>query len=465
LNNNLISPVIATIGPATEERKNLVTLLKLCDIVRINGGHNTLSWHKNVSSNVKKIDSTKVILIDVPGIKPRTLNKKPIIIKKGEKIIFCGKEKKLSKSNYKIVKLSNPLPKNYKKNKHFSISDGQFSFSLIKYGKNYVIGKSKVNFILLPNKGLNIPGSFYDENYQLKVYKNFLKKINNFKFDALGISYVQSEKIINKIRKIFPSKIIVSKIENSLGLHNSLEIIKSSDAIMIDRGDLAAEAGEQNLFNDVVRVSKQVKYLGRPLIIATENLESMIEKVAPTKSEIMSLGLNTLLGADKIMLSDETATSTNWKNTINWVNKFYNFTNIDSSTMKNSFTRTGIDENHSNLCIWDAIETLNHLPFVIATKSGAAIYELKKRINGNRIFVFTDSIRTYNLCRFWNGITANIVQKMLKKEGGKQILGIVKQHSNLLFTSNSAIATVFVLNPRKGARANALYIVTKKDLK
>ena len=249
-----------------------------------------------------------------------------------------------------------------------------------------------------------------------------------------------------------------------LGLKNSLEIVNSSDAVMIDRGDLSAEIGEKNLFNAVLQISKKVKECGKPLIMATENLESMIKKIVPTKSEIMSIGLNTLLGADKIMLSDETATSSNWKNTINWVNQFYNSLNIDTTILGNSFEKNKKIHNYHKYSIWDAVEKLNHLPFVIATKSGAAIIEHKKRINNNKLFVFTDNIRTYNLCKFWSDVNVNKIPKMKKNQGGKQMLDIVKKYSSILFTNNTAIVTVFVLNPRKNARANALYIVTKKDL-
>ena len=96
-----------------------------------------------------------------------------------------------------------------------------------------------------------------------------LKKLKNIKFDAIGLIFVQSASIIKKIKAKYP-KILVSKIENSLGCKNLDEIIQYSDIIMIDRGDLSAEIGEENLFNMVENISVKSKLFGKPLIIATE---------------------------------------------------------------------------------------------------------------------------------------------------------------------------------------------------
>ena len=101
----------------------------------------------------------------------------------------------------------------------------------------------------------------------------------------------------------------MSKIENSLGLQNVEKISKSSDIIMIDRGDLAAEIGNEKLYDAIVSISQASKKFGKSLIMATENLDPMMTRKSPTKSEIVSLGFSLSINADKIMLSDETATS------------------------------------------------------------------------------------------------------------------------------------------------------------
>ena len=253
--------------------------------------------------------------------------------------------RKLKNKNIKQIPISKPLPK-FENPKSFSVSDGKFSFKFISRGKNYIIGKSRENFTLLNKKGLNIPYSIYDNKFQEKVYLDFFKKIKNFKFDAIGLSYVQNHTLVDKMR-LKSNKIIVSKIENDQGCKNMNSICSSSDIIMIDRGDLAAEIGDTNLYDQTIKISKCAKLFGKLLIMATENLETMILNNTPTKSEIISLSFSKSLNADYLMLSDETATSNKFLKIINWLKDFNKThekhgTNIQSVKKTNDVTTKDI---------------------------------------------------------------------------------------------------------------------------
>ena len=91
---------------------------------------------------------------------------------------------------------------------------------------------------------------------------------------------------------------------------------------MIDRGDLLAEVGEGNLYKAICKISEQAYIFQKPLIMATENLDSMQKKFQPSKSEIIALEHSIDLGSDIIMLSDETATSPLFMNTLEWLYHF-----------------------------------------------------------------------------------------------------------------------------------------------
>jgi len=92
--------------------------------------------------------------------------------------------------------------------------------------------------------------------------------------------------------------------------------------IMIDRGDLFAEVNITNFYKSVIDISSTTKSYGRPLIMATENLDSMRYRLQPSKSEIIALRHSIEIGSDLLMLSDETATSGLYMNTIRWLNNF-----------------------------------------------------------------------------------------------------------------------------------------------
>lgn len=308
--------LLVTIGPKTSSLKNLNLISKHSNFFRLNGSHGNIKWHESVSRRIKKIDKNIKILLDIPGIKMRTLNKKNTFIKKEELVLFYYKNKPLKK--IKKIELSNPIPSVTKKTKNFTISDGNFDFKIINIKKNFIIGKSKQTFSLLPKQGINLPFSYFDEKFQKNIILNFLKKIKNIKHDLLGISFIQSKKIIDYVKKNTKNKLIVSKIENYKGLKNFKEIVLNSDYVMVDRGDLLAELGNTNLFKNFYKILKYSLVKKVPFIAATGNLESMLIQNRPFKSEIFTLGFYKFMKVKLVMLSEETAISKNWLKIIKW---------------------------------------------------------------------------------------------------------------------------------------------------
>ena len=450
--------ILSTIGPTTEDINNLEKIVNHTKFVRLNGAHNNLEWHKKICNTVKKINPDCKILIDLPGIKPRTINLEKIFIKKNEKIIFCfGKIKK--KSNLKKIQISKPLPK-FENPKTFSVSDGKFTFSFISKGKNYIIGKSKDNFNLLSKKGLNIPNSIYDNKFQEKVYLNFLEKIKKFKFDAIGLSYVQNHYLVDKMRAK-SKKIVVSKIENNQGCKNLNSICRSSDIIMIDRGDLAAEIGDINLYSETIKISKCAKYYGKLLIMATENLETMILNNAPTKSEIISLSFSKSLNADYLMLSDETATSSKFLRIINWLKNF-NKADVEKKTkMKrdNKFIQSK-DIFFQNLGKID--EKANKI--IVFTRQGYVIEKILRINPALEMIIFTDNQKVYDLS-YLRSNSDIFKTKKFPKSLDKFIYTNIKKNREIIFKDNKNVCLFYAAFARKNSRANTLSILEKKDFK
>lgn len=445
--------ILPTIGPVTSSYKNLKLVLSYSKFVRINGSHNKISWHKNISKIIKKIDKNSRILLDLPGIKPRTLNKNVLKIKKNEIVGFYYKitNPKILK-NIQKIKLTKNLPKIEKK-KNFSISDGKYLFKTISYGKNYIIGKSLGEFSLNIKQGLNIPNSKYDDVLQENIYLKFLKKTKIIKYDAIGLSFVQNEKVIKKIKLKYPKKMIISKIENFLGVRNYKKIIDHSDAIMVDRGDLSAEIGQSKIYKVIIKISKYCKQTGIPMIIATDNLGTMMNNLRPSSNDITSINFYNEIGVDKIMLSEETAISKNWHRILKWLNKFLNTINYQSKNKKNfNFAKYLVD-------------ILNSYPNetkIIFTKKG---YILKKLdlIKCKNIHVFTDNNKLFTQ----NLLTKNIKPYLTRQFDNNNltyfIKNTIKNNIENVFSNNFYAILLFVNNPRKNSRANTIQFVEKKD--
>lgn len=453
-----MSKILPTIGPVTQELNSIKKILKYSDLLRINGSHSNLKWHHDISKKIRQINKNAKILLDVPGIKPRTDNEEDIIIKKGERILFYYKSiDKIFKKNKKIksIKLTNPLPKITKTNKIFTLCDGQYQFSIVNFSKNYIFGKSHENFVLKPKKGLNVPYSEYSEEEQKKIYLSFLKKFSKVKANSIGLSFIQNDYILKLIRKKYPQYVLVSKIENFIGLKNIEKITKSSDVIMIDRGDLSAEIGEKNLYQAIIHISNVAKKNGKPLIMATENLDSMMLRKSPTKSEIMSIGHSLRLNADKIMLSDETATSKNWHSIIQWLDNFIRHNDGGLSTVNNEH----------NQFFWEILDNVTDLPIVIFSKKGFALEQLAKIRENVNLTVFTDSEKVSTLCIFRGNTNVYKIEDFDKSHYNKHIYKNIKKNKNEIFKNKKQALLIYVAYPRKNSRANTLSLISHEDFK
>ena len=209
------------------------------------------------------------------------------------------------------------------------------------------------------------------------------------------MSYVQNHTLVDKMR-LKSNKIIVSKIENDQGCKNMNSICSSSDIIMIDRGDLAAEIGDTNLYDQTIKISKCAKLFGKLLIMATENLETMILNNTPTKSEIISLSFSKSLNADYLMLSDETATSNKFLKIINWLKDFNKThekhgTNIQSVKKTNDVTTIDI--------LFQNLSKINEKDnkIILFTRKGYVIEKILSINPAIELIIFTDNQKVYDL--------------------------------------------------------------------
>jgi len=439
-----MTKILTTIGPASDG-KNLKYFINNSDFIRFNMSHNVISWHKKNIDQIKKINPNKLILVDIPGVKLRTLNKKSIFIKKGEKVKFSYKV--LKKEN-NVILLSNPLPKIKKNSKFFYLSDGTFEFKNLNIINRILTGISCQNFTLNPKKGLNIPFSIYNDKTQEKLYFSFLKKISRLNIDCVGLSFIQNSNILKKVKKKYPKLIFISKIENYLGYKNRKDIIQNSDAIMIDRGDLAAEVGISKLSEYSDNIIIDTKSIGKSVIIATENLNSLIYNEIPTKSEVMNIDYYLQKKVDYLMLSDETTTSINSKNTVRWLSNYLK---------KKKSKKTQINL----LKIEEIIKSFKDQTLVVFSKKGY-FYDRISSYEFKNLVLFTENVKlkkVLQLKRNYNSILIKFPKKYLYSF----LYENIKRYKEVIFKENKFAYLVNVIFPREHSRANTISIIQEKD--
>jgi pyruvate kinase len=312
---NKKTKIIATIGPASESMEVLEKLIQEgVNIFRFNLKHNDFEWHKNKIKKVKEISENlgkKIgIMIDLQGpeIRLETENSQEIDLKEGDSVFIANKFIK----GKKTIRL-NPeaVLKQIGKGDSIFIDDGDGEFSVVNKRFGVVEMKSERNYIIKHRKSLNIPGKKLDLPLFSKKDLDALEIVDQFDADFAALSFVRGkddiESLRKKLSKIGPKIKIVAKIENASAIKNIEEIIESTDAVMVARGDLGVEIPLRELAYWQKRIVDLCRQNNKPVIVATQMLKSMVNNYRPTRAEVTDVSNAIFDGTDAVMLSEETA--------------------------------------------------------------------------------------------------------------------------------------------------------------
>jgi len=304
--------ILATLGPAIFKKNIINNLIRSgVDGFRINFSHNLTGIEKIVKiiRDCEKINSKPIAIVaDLQGIKLRIgkIFGNQISLKRGDTFNFDLNKKIGSQSRVYL-----PYPeifKKIKKSNKILIDDGKFVFKITKLSKNSIQTVCQNDCIIKNFKSIHIPGLEVDFDDLTVKDKRDITVAKKLGCNWIALSYVKNSKIIKQTRKLIPQDTgIIAKVENKSAIKNIKDIIQTSDAIMVARGDLAVEIGANEVPHVQLDIVKKCSELGKPVIIATQMLESMIESNKPTRAEINDVGTAVFQGADIVMLSAETA--------------------------------------------------------------------------------------------------------------------------------------------------------------
>ena len=308
--------IVCTIGPAVDEK----VLRQLCEeglnVVRLNFSHGDHEEHKARIDMVKRVREDMglpiAIMLDTKGPEIRIGNfKEPIELKEGD--IFTLTTKDILGDNEKVSVSYADLGKDVKIGDRILIDDGLVEIIVEEIiDKEELVCKVLNGGMLSDHKGVNVP------NVSMNLPAITEKDIGDIKFgiengiDFIAASFIRKAEDVLEIRKILEKNNgmdidIIAKIENQEGVDNIGEIIEASDGIMVARGDLGVEI----LAEEIPLIQKQIirkcNMAGKPVITATQMLDSMMRNPRPTRAEVTDVANAILDGSDAIMLSGETA--------------------------------------------------------------------------------------------------------------------------------------------------------------
>ncbi|MCE5334128.1 MAG: pyruvate kinase [Desulfobacteraceae bacterium] len=308
--------IICTIGPASQSQAVMERLLLAgMNIARLNFSHGDFSGHKRVIENLRAASRATgrrlAIMADLPGPKMRIGNfrSEPVYLKPGGRFSLTVED--VVGDEEKVSVTFTELPRAVKPGDILYLNDGLIQVDVERVGECEVFCRVVVGGELRSRKGLNLPGIDLGISAFTEHDRNCLEFALENGVDALSQSFVESAADILAVREaasaLGEDTFIIAKIERSRALDHLEEIISAADGIMIARGDLGVELPIEQIPGVQKKIMRMANVCAKPVITATQMLESMISNPRPTRAEATDVANAILDGTDCVMLSGESA--------------------------------------------------------------------------------------------------------------------------------------------------------------
>ena len=305
--------ILATIGPSSATKEQIARLVDAgVDAFRINFSHGSHAEHKERIKIIRALEKEKgrfiAILADLQGPKLRVgdFREDKVWLDEGQKFILDLKKDLGDKA--RVCLPHKEIFAALKVGDKLLVNDGYIVLRVLKCGKDFAETTVEVGGYISSHKGVNLP------NTTLKISAITPKDEEDLKFalkndvDWIGLSFVQKADDIRRAKKLIDGKArIIAKLEKPSAIDDLDEIVKEADAIMVARGDLGVECPLPTVPVMQKKIVKNCRLHAKPVIVATQMLESMIVNPTPTRAEVSDVATAVYDGADTVMLSAETA--------------------------------------------------------------------------------------------------------------------------------------------------------------
>jgi len=425
--------IVATVGPACDSYEQLLALVKAgVNVFRLNFSHGAHEDKKRIIDSIRKISATEpyniAILGDLQGPKLRVgeIENNSLLVKEGDILTFTNE--KVIGTIEKIYVSYPDLAGDVLVGNTIMIDDGKIEVVVDQIMPNGDVKvKVKLGGIISSKKGLNLPDTKISLPALTEKDLIDLEFILKEQLDWIALSFVRRVEDITGIKKIIKdnnskSKVI-AKIEMPEALENIREIILESDGIMVARGDLGVEVPIEKVPLIQRQIIRKCLHRGKPVIVATQMMESMIDRVKPNRSESTDVANAVLEGADAVMLSGETATGMHPVLVVETMRKII----IEAEKTEYKYNR---DEDikplpHSPTFISDAVcltacklaENTNADALIGMTQSGYTGFMLSSYRPKSQLYVFTKERSLVNQLSLSWGVRAFLYEEEESLDG------------------------------------------------
>ena len=309
--------IVCTLGPASRDEKVMEGMLRAgMNVARLNFSHGTHEEHRKTIETFRKVrdrlDIPAAVLLDTKGpeIRLGDFENGSETIEEGQIFTLTSEECRGSKS--RVCTTYKALPSQVEPGTRILIDDGRIRLEVTETTETEVVCRVLAGGKVSNRKGVNIPGKSLDLEYISPGDRQDILFGIRMDVDYVAASFVRNEDDVKQLRKLLcdngGEKIkIISKIENIEGINNFRRILELSDGIMVARGDMGVEVDFEKLPGIQKKFIKECCRAGKPVITATQMLESMTSSPAPTRAEITDVANAVFDGTSAVMLSGESA--------------------------------------------------------------------------------------------------------------------------------------------------------------
>jgi len=396
--------IVATVGPASNKKEMLLNLYEAgANVFRLNFSHGTHEDHTKVIKAIRELNGERglniCILQDLQGPKIRIGEvEEGAYLEPGDTLTISITKKGIGDAK-KVGTTYKGIVNDVKKGELILIDDGKLQLEITDIRKDEVDARVKYGGDLKSKKGINLP------NTHISAPSLTEKDLEDLEFglandmDWIALSFVRTAEDIydlkHRISQAGKHCKVVAKIEKPEALHNMDEIIKATDAVMVARGDLGVEIPMEDVPLAQKRLVKECNQSAKPVIIATQMLESMIENPRPTRAEANDVANAVLDGADAVMLSAESATGKYPVESVTAMAQVVKSLELGSRSIHHKYYEKD-DESSTrmnDLLIRAACrmaESVEASAIIGMTKSGYTGYRLSMHRPKANIYIFTD---------------------------------------------------------------------------
>jgi pyruvate kinase len=445
--------IVATLGPASSDKEVLRQMFEAgLNVCRLNFSHGAYEDHQKVIETIRELNEETglnvAILADLQGPKIRTneMENNGVLLENGSEVLIVT-EKVLGTAQKFSINYAQ-LPQDVQPGERILLDDGKLALEIVKTdGKKLITAKVIHGGILSSKKGVNFP------NTKISMPSLTPKDLEDLSFaldqnvDWIGLSFVRSARDIIELKHIIASRKckakVVAKIEKPEAIDDIDQIIKESDALMVARGDLGVEVPYQSVpIIQKMLINKCIIH-AKPIIVATQMMESMITNISPTRAEVNDVANAVLDGADAVMLSGETSVGRfpvevikTMSNIVTEMEKFDGIYNKEELPEKNH-NRFITDSICFNACRLsqrveaDAIITMSF--------SGYTAYKIASQRPKAPIFVFTSNRQILTQLNLVWGVRAYYYDKRVSTDHTIADIKYLLKRDGLVHTGNLVI--------------------------